>query len=112
MFKVDEEKKKIEMTEGDFGIVLPIKINIDGTELTNNDKFVLKIFEEINGEAIMTKEFESIIDNTIELKFTQEESKQLEVGSYYYDLDWFQENNFLSNILAKKTFKVSEKAGA
>lgn len=112
MFKVNEENKKIEMTEGDFGITLPIEINIEGTELTTTDKFVLKIFKEINGESIIEKVFENITNNTIELKFTEEESKKLEVGLYYYDLDWFQEDTFLSNILARKKFAVREKAGA
>ena len=109
MFKVDEEKKKIEMTEGDFGITLPIEIT--DTEISSTDKFVFKLFKEINKEAIVEKVFENITDNTIELKLTEEESKKLEVGYYYYDIDWFQENTFLSNILAKKKFVVTEKAG-
>lgn len=109
MFKSDEDKKKIEMTEGDFGIVLPISIS--GIELNGSDKFSLKIFEEIDGEPIITKTFENIVDNTLELQFTQEESQKLEVGSYYYDLDWFQDDTFLSNILRARTFKVNDKAG-
>ena len=109
MFKSDEDKKKIEMTEGDFGIVLPISIS--GIELNSSDKVELKIFEEIDGEPIITKTFENIVGNTLELKFTEEESKLFEVGSYYYDLDWFQDGVFLSNILRARTFKVNEKAG-
>lgn len=112
MFDVDEENKKIAMTEGDFGITLPIKINIEGTELSSTDKFVLKIFKGINEDAIIEKVFENITNNTIELKFTKEETEKLEVGNYYYDLDWFQEDIFLSNILARKKFTVREKAGA
>ena len=112
MFQVNEENKKIEITEGDFGITLPIEINIEGTDLSSTDKFVFKIFEEINGEAIIEKNFENITNNTIELKFTEEESKKLRVGRYYYDIDWFQEDTFLLNILAKKRFVVNEKAGA
>lgn len=109
MFSGDEEKKKITMTEGDYGVVLPISIG--GIELTCNDKFALKIFKEIDEEPILTKTFENIIDNTLELQFTEEESKLFEVGSYYYDLDWFQDDTFLSNILRARTFKVNDKAG-
>ena len=112
MFKVDEENKRIEMIEGDFGITLPIEINIEGTELTSTDKFVLKIFKEINEDAIIEKIFENVTNNTIELKFTEDENSKLKVGRYYYDIDWFQEDVFLSNILARKRFIVNEKAGA
>lgn len=109
MFEVDEKKKKITITEGDFGMTLPITIG--GMDLTSSDKFSLKIFKEKDEEPIITKVFENIVDNTLELKFTQEESQMLEVGSYYYDLDWFQDNTFLSNILKARTFKVKDKAG-
>ena len=112
MFEVNEGNKKIEMTEGDFGITLPIEINIEGTELSSTDKFVFKIFKEINKDAIIEKVFDNITDNTLELKFTEAESKKLGVGYYYYDIDWFQEDIFLLNILAKKKFVVREKAGA
>lgn len=109
MFEVDEGKKKIMMTEGDYGVVLPISIG--GIDLNGNDKFALKIFKEKDEEPIITKVFENIVDNTLELKITQEESQMLEVGSYYYDLDWFQDNTFLSNILKARTFEVKDKAG-
>lgn len=109
MFKGDEGKKKIEMTEGDFGLVLPIKIG--GIELTESDEFSLKIFKEKDAEPVLTKTFKNIVNNTLELQFTQEESKKLEIGDYYYDLDWFQDDTFLSNILAGKKFVVKDKAG-
>ena len=109
MFKTDEEKKRIEMTEGDFGIVLPISVS--GIELTKNDKFSLKIYKEKDGEPIIEKIFENIENNTLELQFTEEESKKLEIGDYYYDLDWYQEECFLSNILANRKFTVKDKAG-
>lgn len=109
MFIGDEENKRIEMTEGDFGIVLPITIK--DIELKGSDKISLKLFKEKDEEPILIKIFENIVDNTLELKFTEEESKCLEVGDYFYDLDWFQENTFLSNILASKKFVVKDKAG-
>lgn len=108
MFK-EEENFKIKMVEGDFGIVLPIKILNE--QLGANDKFSIKIFKEINKEPIVTKEFSNIIDNVIEFSLSKEESEKLPVGRYYYDLDWFQDNAFLGNILAKKQFQVEEKAG-
>lgn len=109
MFKIDEKKKRIEMTEGDFGIVLPISIG--GIEVTDSDKFSLKIYKEKDGEPIIEKIFENIDNNTLELQFTEEESKKFEIGDYYYDLDWYQKGAFLSNILASRKFTIKDKAG-
>lgn len=99
----------IEMVEGDYGIVLPIRL--ENRTLSSNDKFSIKIFKEINEEPIVEKEYSNIKDNTIEFKLTKEETALLSVGKYVYDLDWFQDNAFLGNILAKKKFTVKEKAG-
>lgn len=106
----EAKNTKIEMTEGDYGIVLPIELEIEG-ELTPSDKFSFKIFKTINEEPIIEKVFSDIDNNTIEFQLTKAESELLEVGSYYYDIDWYQENLFLNNIIAKAKFKVLEKAG-
>lgn len=105
------EDLKIKMVEGDYGIVLPIIITAE-SELTQDDKFSIKIYKEINGEPLISKEYSDIKNNTIEFKLTEEESLQLPVGQYYYDLDWYQDNSFLSNLLKMKKFIVEEKAGA
>ena len=108
MFEVEDTK--ISMTERDFGIVLPIELELN-SEITSKDNFSIKIFKKINEEPIIEKTYSNIIENTINFQLTEEESKLLEVGSYYYDIDWYQENSFLNNIIAKAKFKVSEKAG-
>lgn len=100
----------IKMIEGDYGIVLPIKI--ESQTLDVNDKFSVKIFKKVNEEPIIAKEYTNIENNTIEFKLEKEESEKLKVGRYFYDLDWFQDNNFLGNVIAKKSFIVKEKAGA
>jgi len=106
-----EKDGKITMVEKDYGITLPIEITIEGAEITAEDKFAINIFKEINGEALISKTYENIQNNTIEFALTQEESNKLEVGSYFYDIDWFQENSFLGNLVKKKGFRVEEKAG-
>lgn len=106
----EAKNTKIEMTEGDYGIVLPIELEIEG-ELAPVDKFSFKIFKEINEEPIIEKVFSNITNNTIEFQLTKEESELLGVGTYYYDIDWYQENLFLNNIIAEAKFKVLEKAG-
>ena len=110
MFIEYDDDTTIGMIEDDFGIVLPIEI--EGIEITTEDQFSIKIFKNINEEPIITKTYSNIFDNTINFELTKEESQLLKKGSYYYDLDWYQENKFLGNLIAKARFKVLEKAGA
>ena len=110
MFIDYDDDTTIGITEGDFGITLPIEI--EGIEISSNEQFDIKIFEKVNEPPILTKTFSNISNNTIEFKLTKEESELLKVGSYYYDIDWYEGENFLSNITAKAKFKVLDKAGA
>lgn len=110
MFKVEDGK--ISMIEGDFGIVLPIQIEMGEEEqITEDDCFAFKIYEKINEKPVVEKIYKNIKDNTIPLKLEEDDSKKLKVGTYYCDLDWVQENSFLNNIIAKEKFQVKEKAG-
>ena len=107
---IREKKKKKKMTEGDFGVALPIEISVE--QLTADDVFSIKIFKSINTEPLIIKEYSNIKDNIIEFKLTKEDSLKLSVGKYKYDLDWYQGNKFLGNLIANARFKVLEKAGA
>lgn len=113
MFRcIDEKKKKLEMIEGDFGIILPITLETESEEtITAIDSFSIKIFSEINTTPLITKTYTNIQNNTIEFELTESESALLHVGTYYYDLDWFQGQNFLGNLIAGASLSVREKAG-
>lgn len=111
MLKGNDQNSEIEMVEGDYGLTLPITLQNSNTTFSKEDCFSIKIFKEIDGKPIITKEYSNISNNTIEFSLTQEESNLLPKGRYYYDIDWFQDNNFLGNIVRKKRFKVQDKAG-
>ena len=99
------------MVEGDYGLTLPITLNVDDVIFSAEDQFSIKIFKNVDGEPLVTKNYGNISNNTIEFSLTQEESALLEKGKYYYDIDWFQNNNFLNNLVRKKKFNVLDKAG-
>ena len=113
MFIEDENRPlKITFIEGDWGIILPIELEPEDDEtITNNDSFIIKIFTKINGEPLITKTYSNIENNTIEFQLTKEESSLLPVGTYRYDLDWYQNNSFLCNLIPKQIIHVREKAG-
>lgn len=103
----------IEMVEGDYGITLPITIEPENDEqFSTEDTFAIKIYKKINDEPIINAEYTEIENNTIPFELTQQDSALLPVGMYYYDLDWFQDGNFMCNIIARESFTVLEKAGA
>lgn len=109
MFIECDDETKIKMVEGDFGIVLPIEI--EGIEIAPEDIFSIKIFKDINEELIIEKTYDNVTNNTINFELTKENSEKLKVGRYYYDLDWYQGEKFLGNLVAKSTYTVIEKAG-
>lgn len=101
-------KQTLQMTEGDWGIELPI--TIDGVTLTENDEVLVTIKTEKNGETVLTKNYDHIGENTVNLSFTEAESELLPVGAYVYSLDWYQDGAFYCNIIPSAAFKVVDKA--
>ncbi len=107
----DRNPLEIEMVEGDYGITLPIIIETEDT-LSASDRFVLKIFKKINGDPLISKDYSNIQNNTINFELTETESLSLPVGRYFYDLDWYQNDVFMCNLVAHESYVVNEKAGA
>ena len=99
--------KKIIMTEGDYGLDLPIKIV--GATLQSNDEIRMLIKTQRNGTVLLEKNFENIQNNTIDFSLTKEESSVFKPVNYVYVLDWYRDNEFLCNLVPDGTFKVEDK---
>ena len=100
--------QNIYMVEGDFGIILPIKI--EGITLTASDSIKVTIKKERNGNALIEKVFTNITQNTVNLELTEEESNSLHTGLYVYTIDWYQNNVFMCNLIEQAYFGVVDKA--
>lgn len=98
----------LQMTEGDYGIELPVTIN--GTTLASTDSLKFTFKTAVNGEVIMEKDYTNIVDNTADLELTETESALFPAGVYIYTLDWYQSGSFMCNIISGSTFKVVDKA--
>ena len=98
----------LKMTEGDFGIALPITIT--GPTFASADTVKLTVKDRTNGNTILEKDFTNITQNTIALELTSEETALLPVGDYVYTLDWYQLGHFLCNIIPAAMFFVEDKA--
>ena len=99
---------QLKMTEGDFGVQLPITIS--GPTFTQNDQIKFTLKNKNNGSVLITKTFSSITQNTINLELTESDSSALSVGVYVYTLDWYQDGAFLCNIIPSALFEVVDKA--
>ena len=98
----------IAMTEEDYGIELPLKIN--GVTLDAQDSIKLTFKDGNNGETILEKTFNEITDNTVKIVFSDTESALFPIGAYVYRIDWYQDGNFMCNIVESAAFRVVDKA--
>jgi hypothetical protein len=98
----------LEMTEGDYGIALPITVS--GVTLGTSDTLRITVKKFPDGANLIVKPYTAVEDNTVNLEFTEAESNLLKVGNYTYTLDWFRLGNFMCNIIPKGAFRVVDKA--
>ena len=98
----------IKMTEGDYGIALPITIT--GATFEAGDEVKLTIKTAANGVVLLEKTFGNITENTVSLELTAAESSLLPIGTCVYALDWYQSGVFMCNIIPSANFKVVDKA--
>ena len=98
----------ITMTEGDFGIKLPVTLN--GVTMSANDEIRLTIKDRVNSEALVTKTYSDIQEETFNIELTEADTGKLPAGSYVYSVDWYQDGFFMCCLVEKAPFKVVEKA--
>lgn len=108
MWKTKKNSTDLNMTEGDFGISIPFTVNV-GANIDVGDSVLLTIKKAKNGEALFTKTFTNISHNTIDFVFTEAESEQLEVGNYFYTMDWYKGTQFYYCIVDGGKLKVEDK---
>lgn len=97
----------LQMCEGDYGVAIPMKVR--GVTLDAVDSVRVTIKTEKNGATVLTKEYSSISDNTVNFQLTAAETDKLPVGDYIYVLDWYRSGTFMYNLLPAATLKVVDK---
>ena len=98
----------LQMAEGDYGIELPVTIS--GTTLSAADSLKFVFLTEKNKQPILEKEFTNISDNTINLELTEAEAALFAPRMYVYRLDWYQNGQFMCNLISEAMFRVVDKA--
>ena len=95
----------VTMTRDDYGVELPFRIK--NVTFGIGDQLQMRISK--NGTVILELTFSTIIDNTIYLVLTQEQSSMLPVGRYVYSLDWYKDGVFMDNLIQNARFIVEDK---
>lgn len=98
----------ITMTEGDYGLKLPVTLN--GVTMSANDEIRLTIKDRINGNELVTLNYSDIQDDTFNIELTEADTNKLPVGSFVYSVEWYQDGFFMCCLVEKAPFKVVEKA--
>lgn len=97
----------ISMAEGDFGIKLPVEV--EGATISAADSLRFTIKDRVDGELILEKDYTNVQENTVELELTEAETALLPVGKYAYRLDWYQNGNFMCNVIPNSVLRVVNK---
>jgi len=98
----------VSMAEHDFGLKLPFTIH--DLPITANDTIKMVFKRHRNDEPILEKDYTNIVDKTIELEFTEDESNLFPPGGYVYRMDWYQDGVFMCNVIDCAKFRVGDKA--
>lgn len=106
MWKVDGTS--VFMTEGDYGVELPIVVS--GTTVSTTDAALFTVKDTQNGTAILQKTLTNIQQNKIIVTLSEAESALLAVGMYVWTLDWYRDGIFLCNLVPAAAFQVVDKA--
>ena len=98
----------LRMSEGDYGIALPVTVS--GVTLGSADSLLYTFKDGKNKNVLLTKDFGSIVSNTINLSLTEAESAIFTPGEYVYSLDWYQDGSFMCNLIEVAPLIVGDKA--
>ena len=89
---------------------MSLPITVSGVTVSSADSFILNIKSTTNGDTLVSKTFNNITGNTIEISLTQADTALLTPGKHAYSLDWYQSGAFLCNIIPDSVFRVVDKA--
>ena len=98
----------LEMTEGDYGVELPVTIS--GVTLQTGDALKFTFKSAPDGEVLLEKVYDDPEDNAVFLVFSESESEIFDADrTYVYSLDLYHTGEYLCNVIRKGTFKVVNK---
>lgn len=98
---------QLQMAVGDYGISLPVSVS--GATFGEGDELRFTFNKETKSNTILTKTYSNIVQNSVDLSFTEAESALFRVGSYVYGLDWYKDGEFMCNIIESAQFRVVRK---
>ena len=95
------EEKKIYFTRGDTGF---FAIGLSGYDYGYDDKLIFTLKREIGGDVLVQKEIR--VGETFQLN--PEDTRDLEYGKYWYDIELHTPQGYIFTIIEKTAFYLRE----
>lgn len=108
MWRVNQSTNALTMTQGDYGVELPVTIT--GAELTESDRLDFVILSGMQGTEIVKKTYDDLTSGDFAIALTAQQSAALPCGRYVYRIDWYRNGTFMDNIVQSAPFVVEAKA--
>ncbi len=96
------------MYEGDYNINLPFIITNVTVGTSSAEKIIITIRKTINSEALITKEYANVSNNTVVFVLTAADTALLPAGNYVYSVQWVKTGTgaFSNTIIPAGELKV------
>ena len=96
----------IQMTEGDYGIALPV--TIEGIDHEVNDSVAFTVKDKVDGDPLILNVY--VLETAPTFDIIMDRNDELPVGEYVYTMDWLRGTQFRCNIISCGVFRVVNKA--
>ena len=104
-----------ELIRGDSAVIEFSLSDIDGKDvlLSDIDTLILTARAYNDGDVLFEKSKEDFKNegNNYSVEILPKDTQELSLKEFIYDIDWYQDESFLANIVCRKKFIVLNKAG-
>ena len=95
------EEKKIYFTRGDTGF---FAVGLNGYDYSLGDKLIFTVKKDIDGDVLIQKE----IDIGVAFQLNPEDTRDLDYGKYWYDIELHTIQGYIFTIVEKTAFYLRE----
>ena len=97
--------KNLSMVRGD---TESITVSLKGYALAEGDAITFTVREDAESDIVLQKTVTEFFDNTASIFIDNEDTKDLEFGSYVYDIQLKYRDGYIRTLVKKSKFRLEE----